>query len=158
MRRIWLPALISVLLIGTTAVPALAGKDLPFKAKTVVVNEQENNGCTDTDHVGTGTHLGRFHLYETLCVDDSGYPVIVFSVTGRLVAANGDELYFDADGELNMSTGVMSSTGWVFDGGTGRFENASGQADETLIRNPAGDLIGVTVAGTISYDASDRSN
>lgn len=68
MRRIWLPALISVLLIGTTAVPALADKELPFKAKTVVVNENPSNGCVDTDHIGTGTHLGRFTLSETLCV------------------------------------------------------------------------------------------
>jgi hypothetical protein len=155
MRRIWLPALISVLLIGTTAVPALAGKDLPFKAKTVVVNEQENNGCTDTDHVGTGTHLGRFDLSETLCVVPP-----FFDVVGTLVAANGDELYFTAEGEFDLDTfELVWSTGWVFDGGTGRFENATGQADETLIReSPTGPIIGVTVKGTISFEASDRSN
>ena len=154
MRRFWLPALISVLLVGTTAVPALADKELPFKAKTVVVHEEMNNGCFDTDHVGTGTHLGRFDLSETLCVSPP-----FFNVVGTLVAANGDELYFTAGGEFNPATGeLVSSTGWVFDGGTGRFENASGQADETLIRNSTGAIVAITVKGTISYDASDRSN
>jgi hypothetical protein len=149
------------------ATPALADKDaLPFKAKTDVVFSEPSTACetgydgTYTEHIGTGTHLGRFHLDETLCVNASGFPVIVFYVTGTLVAANGDELYFDTEGELNMATGVMTSTGWLFDGGTGRFENASGQADETLIRNPpvTGPIIGIIAKGTISYDASDRSN
>ena len=166
MRRIWLPALISVLLVATMATPALADRDaLPFKAKTDVVFSGPSTDCvagydgTYTEHIGTGTHLGRFHLDETLCVDDSEAPTnIVFYVTGTLVAANGDELYFEADGNLNLITGVMTSTGWLFEGGTGRFENADGQADETLIRNSAGAIVGIIAKGTISYDASDRSN
>jgi hypothetical protein len=50
----------------------------------------------------------------------------------------------------------MPSTGLVFDGGTGRFESATGNAEEMLIRDDYG-IIGMTMEGTISYDASDRS-
>lgn len=149
MRRIWLPALVSVLLVATMAVPSLADSDrefkVPFKAKTVVVNEEMSNGCIEYDHVGTGTHLGRFDLYETLCPTATG-----FTVDGTLLAANGDELYFDVVGTFT-ATG-FSSTGWVFVGGTGRFENATGQADETLFRDPVtDDIVATTVKGSITY-------
>ena len=164
MRKIWLPALISVLLVATMAAPALAGKELPFKAKADVVFSEPSLDCENgyvgdySESIGTGTHLGRFHLSETLCLDFSGAPIIEFYVEGMLVAANGDELYFHVeDGVFNAGTGETSSSGWLFDGGTGRFESADGQASETLIRNSAGDLIGLTVVGWISFDASDRS-
>jgi hypothetical protein len=131
------------------AVPSLAKSDrefkVPFKAKTVVVSEEMNNGCIDTDHVGTGTHLGRFDLSETLCFTATG-----FTVDGTLVAANGDELYFYVVGTFT-ATG-FSSTGWVFDGGTGRFENATGQAGETLFRDPVTNaIVAITVNGFITY-------
>jgi hypothetical protein len=51
----------------------------------------------------------------------------------------------------------MTSSGWVFTGGTGRFTSAEGQADDTVIRDSEGNLIGVTAVGTITYSPSDRS-
>jgi len=138
------------------AVPGLADDDLeykvPFKAKTEVVSEVLSDACgseyelaLDTEHIGTGTHLGRFQLSETLCVD---FGTGEFQVTGTLYTANGDELYFTA----------ANGTGWVFNGGTGRFENAVGQADETLFRDSAGQLIAITAEGSITYNASDSSD
>ena len=167
MRRTWLPALISILLVATMAVPALAGKAdkaRPFKATTEIVERAnpvcpaEYNGGEYSEHVGTATHLGRFDLFETLCINTLTLPPFPFVVNGKLVAANGDELYFDAEGAFDPVTNTIESTGWLFDGGTGRFESATGQADETLIRNSDNLIIGLTVKGTITYDASDRSN
>ncbi|MEN8235585.1 MAG: hypothetical protein ABFR89_11775 [Actinomycetota bacterium] len=76
---------------------------------------------------------------------------------GELVAANGDHLSFRVDGDFNLSTEEMTSSGWVFTGGTGRFESAEGHAQEMLIRDSGGSIIGVTAAGTITFDASNRS-
>lgn len=166
MRRIWLPVLVSILLVGTTALPAVAGEDLPFKVRADRVWAGPlgpNPLCPDgylgeeSEYTGVGTHLGRLQLFETLCLDLSSPPLTVFEVYGELVAANGDQLNFHVVGEFNLATGEMASSGWVFDGGTGRFESAEGQADEMLIRNSEGAIIGVTAAGTITFDASDRS-
>ena len=166
MRRISLLVLVSIVLVVATAVPALAGKDLPFKADAdqVWAGElgpnllcQEGWVGEDSESIGMAAHLGRFHLFETLCLDFSALPIVSFEVYGDLVAANGDHLFFDAEGNLNLLTGVMTSTGWVFAGGTGRFESAGGQAEETLFRRFAGNIIGVNAVGTIMFDASDRS-
>ncbi|MEN8115075.1 MAG: hypothetical protein ABFS21_11905 [Actinomycetota bacterium] len=166
MRRIWLPALMSILLMGTTVVPALAGEDLPFKADADRVWAGPlgpNPSCPDgylgedSEYTGTGTHLGRFSLFETLCLDFRTPPIVLFEVYGDLVAANGDHLNFRVEGDFNLITGVMTSSGFVFTGGTGRFESAEGHAQETLIRDSGGTIIGLTAVGTITFDASDRS-
>ncbi|MDF1596923.1 MAG: hypothetical protein P1T08_12665 [Acidimicrobiia bacterium] len=166
MRRIWLPVLVSILLVGTTAVPALAGKDLPFKAHAERVWAGPlgpNPSCPegyvgeDSESIGTGTHLGRFHIFETLCLDFRTPPIAPFEVYGELVTANGDHLTFHVEGDFNLISGAMTSSGWTFTGGTGRFESAEGQAEDTVIRDSEGTLIGVKVVGTITFNASDRS-
>ena len=166
MRRIWLPVLVSILLVGTAAMPASAGEDLPFKVHTERVSAGllgPNPSCPegyvgeDSESIGKGTHLGRFHMFETLCLDFRTPPIAPFEVHGELVAANGDHLNFHVEGVFNLITGEMTSSGWIFDGGTGRFESAEGQADEILIRDSEGTLIGVKAVGTITFDASDRS-
>ncbi|MGB5656499.1 MAG: hypothetical protein WBN35_07800, partial [Acidimicrobiia bacterium] len=102
--------------------PALAGKAdkaRPFKAETEIIHEVVVDGCFVSDHVGTGTHLGRFDLSETLCVKPTSEDAGSFTVAGTLVAANGDELYFHAAGAYDYQISLFESTGWVFDGGTG---------------------------------------
>jgi hypothetical protein len=164
MRRISLLLLLSILLVGATAVPGLAGEDLPFKASADRVSAGPSTECPegyvgeDSEYIGTGTHLGRFELFETLCLDFRTAPIVPFEVDGLIVAANGDELTFRVDGVFNADTGEITSTGWVFYGGTGRFDSAEGQAGETLIRDADGNIIGLTVKGTITYDASNRSS
>jgi hypothetical protein len=166
MRRIWLPVLVSILLVGATAVPALAGKDVPFKAHADRVSAGllgPNPLCPkgyvgeDSGSIGTGTHLGRLHLFETLCLDFRTPPITPFEVYGELVAANGDHLTFRVDGDFSLITGEMTSSGWVFTGGTGRFASAEGRAEDMLIRDSEGILVRVNAAGTITFKASDRS-
>jgi len=165
MRKIWFVALLSVTLVAASAMPAVAGDDLPFKAKADRVWATPmgpNPGCPegyvgeDSLSIGTGTHLGRFELFETLCLDFRTPPIAPFEVHGEFVAANGDNLLFDVYGEFHLGTGEMTSSGLIFGGGTGRFESATGGAEEELIRDDTG-IIGVTMEGTISYNASDRA-
>lgn len=74
---------------------------------------------------GQGTFLGNFTQTTSFCMDAAtGIPT--GPITGTLKAANGHELYYTF-----VSAGVDPSTGYifqnyVFSGGTGRFEDATG--------------------------------
>jgi hypothetical protein len=99
---------------------------------------------------GTMSHLGLFTHYGTLVLTPTADPA-VFTVTGRLTyeAANGDKLYADLAGTLNVLTGVATGTDtWV--GGTGRFADASGSATVQAQLYPDGTLT-FSLEGDISY-------
>ena len=163
MRRRLVFFVVLILALGVSLAAPASGQgdsdltDRPFKATADRITAGPSDMCPpgylvaeDSTYTGTGTHLGRFALYETLCLDPvSG----VFFVDATLVAANGDELYFRVDGTFPP----LESSGWVFQGGTGRFVSAEGVAHETLIRDDGGAIIGVEAVGTIRFDASDRS-
>lgn len=165
MRR-HLALLVALVLLLSVVVAAPAGakdpglKDRPFRATADRVWAEDSQACPggeDSYYTGTGTHLGRFELFETLC-STVDFPILTFTVAGLLIAANGDELHFDVIGTFDLvNMELVESSGWVFDGGTGRFESASGVPYETLFRDEGGDIIGVDAVGTIMFDASDRS-
>jgi len=163
MRKIWLVAGLSVTLVAASATPAVAGDDLPFKVKADRVWATPmgpNSGCPegyvgeDSLSIGTGTHLGRFELLETLCLCFRTPPIAPLEVRGEFVTANGDDLLFDVYGEFHLGTGEMTRSDLLFVGGTGRFKSTTGGAEEELICDDTG-IIGVTMEGTISYNASD---
>lgn len=97
---------------------------------------------------GNATHLGKFEVSLVWCTNftDINY------ATGTQVAANGDELYFrlagmgyDADGEW---------ADYVYEGGTGRFENANGELHEriyTTFVDPVNAVYTSTANGWLSY-------
>jgi hypothetical protein len=91
---------------------------------------------------GIATHLGAFTHYGTLILTPTADPTddpALFTVSGRTtyVAANGDELYAIIDATLNVLTGVAVGTD-TWDGGTGRFSDASGTVDITAQLSPDG--------------------
>jgi len=99
---------------------------------------------------GKMSHLGLFTHYGTLALTPTDDPA-VFTVTSRTTfeAANGDLLYADLVGTLNVLTGVATGTDtWV--GGTGRFADASGSATVQAQLYPDGTLT-FTLEGGISY-------
>ena len=101
-------------------------------------------------------------MVETICLDLGALdpplqPILAFEVFGTVYAANGDELTFYVDGIMNVLTNEVDDGGFDFTGGTGRFESAHGHGEAVLLRDSAGDLIGNTMTGTITYSASDRS-
>ena len=169
-RHLVLLAVLVLLVSVVVAAPAAAKKDnglkdRPFKASADVIWSEWNPGAcdgaggTDSYSTGTGTHLGRFELFETLC-ESVEFPILTFTVDGLLIAANGDELRFDVLGTFNLATlELIESSGWVFDGGTGRFASASGVAFETLFRDDVAPfpIVGIDAVGWIVFDASDRS-
>jgi hypothetical protein len=162
-------------LVVLTAAPLGAADEVPFKTKATVTSASDlfpiPELCGDpalgvlgqvVEYSGTGTHLGRFEMVETICLDLGALdpplqPILAFEVFGTVYAANGDELTFYVDGIMNVLTNEVDDGGFDFTGGTGRFESAHGHGEAVLLRDSAGDLIGNTMTGTITYSASDRS-
>ena len=162
--------LVAVLALAGTAAEASKGRARPFKGEYVadfaIVPDGDwcdpQSGTTPVLIEGHGqmTHLGRFTFEARHCTD----PVTgtFADGVGVFVAANGDELWATYDGEflapLPDGTQVVAST-HTYDGGTGRFTNASGGADASawfvFTSETEGPLWG-TVDGTLAYDASDR--
>ena len=73
-----------------------------------------------TSTSGTATHLGAILDFGTYTVSDN-------KVTGEgtQIAANGDELHYEFDEEVDFSMG-SGVADFTFTGGTGRFEGATG--------------------------------
>jgi hypothetical protein len=105
-----------------------------------------------TDFVGTGnaTHLGRYAEVGSVTflpsADPTAVPIVAWAI---YTAANGDELYATFDGHLNALTGAITAT-VTYEGGTGRFDDASGSATFLGQILPDGTL-SVVVEGVIDY-------
>jgi hypothetical protein len=112
--------------------------------------------------VGTANHLGLYVSRERYCLDFSLFPIVKARyVEITFTAADGDQLYGIAQADFDFSNpnpevppGVVGFGD--LDGGTGRFENATGSYEivEVLLVDGFDSLHFV---GTISFDASDRS-
>jgi hypothetical protein len=153
--------------------PGDAVKLVPMKMKGIWWNPETGNAApcarfsgsfpTFIEFEGTATHMGRVTGTGTNCLSihpDLG--LIVLSQTAWMTAANGDVLL--ADGTMDddppiggdLIPGVSFSIGPVlFDGGTGRFENAAGWY--TLQGDYSGDPGGkFTITGMISSVGSSK--
>jgi len=107
------------------------------------------NGSLDFLARGVATHLGNFTHSGTLQLTPTTVP-FVFAVSGtsEYTAANGDKLYAILSGTLNVLTGAVSGTD-TWDGGTGRFADASGVADLSAQLSPDGSFL-FSLVGVIS--------
>ena len=86
---------------------------------------------------GIVSHLGQlkegshWQAYRYIRDDNVTPSTIDYGISGKLVAANGDELYLNIEGYIYHRDPVEAE--WIgkmyFSGGTGRFENAVGDAD-----------------------------
>lgn len=117
--------------------------------------EPDPKACTTTGMImvvygkGNGTHLGNFTLSERYCMNEYAEPQIF--VNAYFTAANGDQIYYFAiERWLEEETGV-SHARYIIDGGTGRFENATGEFVNTVVQNLENWTFTGTAEGTISY-------
>lgn len=141
-RRLWvLVALGAILALVAAPIASAAEGDTerPFKASFDGAVHWEfpgdfASGCgevtTVSDAIGQATHMGRVHLASSHC---PGEPDYTMDGHATIVAANGDELYavYDYD---PMDEGNEITV--HFDGGTGRFAEASGHAVWTYYLTP----------------------
>jgi hypothetical protein len=129
------------------ATPAGSEKVRPFRG-------HGSGGFTDASGdffaTGTATHLGDFTHYGSLVLTPTDDPSVL-AVSGRTVyqAANGDLLYAVTDATLNALTGVVTGTD-TWDGGTGRFADASGVVELSGQLLPDGSVT-FSLLGGIAY-------
>lgn len=102
---------------------------------------------------GRATHLGLWSEFGTLSfTPDPNNPARVL-VTGDAIftAANGDELRgVITEASLDLITGIGTGT-FSFEGGTGRFADATGVAGFTVLQNLATGAFEISAIGKIDY-------
>jgi hypothetical protein len=103
---------------------------------------------------GTATHIGRFEVQQTQCVN----PTTGAATDGvaTLTAANGDEIYMTYDGQFVPGEPPTADLFYTVTGGTGRFTHAQGEIEVRVIFTSPSTWV-ATGSGWISYSASDRS-
>lgn len=134
MSKRWLIVL-CVALVALTVMPTASaspgGTDRPFKASFAGPVHWEfpgdfASGCsgitTVTKSPGKATHMGTVMLSSSHCPAEPAYTNDGF---GTIEAANGDELYMVYDYDPMDEGNEIEVT---FDGGTGRFSEATGTA------------------------------
>lgn len=90
---------------------------------------------------GVGTHVGRFDLSLTWCMDPATGEIS--GAAGTVVAASGHRIEMTGTGQALSPTELAFGLDIV--GGTGRFQSASGRLDVTAVVGAAG---GWTSRGT----------
>ena|SRR6266850_3228062 len=139
---------------------AAAAEDRPFKAS---IAGNATLGGTDNPCVlrsteagdGSASALGRFtwesEEFADFCATPGGVAMFASFV---MTAANGDELYgvYTAVGEYDAAGNLFIHGTYEFDGGTGRFAEATGSGDLEEIGFLAPGLpVSGTFTGTIDY-------
>ena len=119
-------SLISLALLGVVALTALA-RTRPFHLVEHGTLTEDQPGHFVAEGTGTATHLGSLAVHRTFTLRPStdGSGLVDVQGEATLVAANGDELRTGIEGTLNPETNhAILIYGW--EGGTGRFVNATG--------------------------------
>jgi hypothetical protein len=139
------------LLLGTIPVSAV---ERPFALKgsgvaTLITDEAGHPIGAIPTGSGTATYLGQWTVSGNVRytpVDG----VLKSSGEATLTASNGDKLNLQIDGTLDPAAFVDQGV-FHFAGGTGRFENASGDANFVVSINPLTGGFDLTLVGKINY-------
>jgi hypothetical protein len=146
---------LKTLVLGLTAIAGMglsglasAGDAVPFQgvAAAVLTGAETDDDGTHLSASATGqaTHLGQFTRTENLVLYADGS----FVGTLTFIAANGDELDADFVGQFTSPTTAVAT--YTFTGGTGRFADASGGADATVVTSD-GIHFSIAFDGAIAY-------
>ena len=148
-------------LAPTSALAKAKGTDRPTKGTFSGTSTRDlSTGTFFADRTGNNTQLGRVTTHSEGTFAPVG-SVVVFSGTYTTVAANGDKITGTIQGTSTHAslTGELEATAVAtITGGTGRFEDASGQSTITqhsVLVSFVGALLVTkdtgTATGTISY-------
>ena len=127
---------------------------LPFKGDYVTTAEfLAGPAVQRITGIGHATHMGESIFVANATVNFSTPPPFAIAGTAVFKAANGDEFYTQFRG-TSTPTGNGTSRGDIFHtitGGTGRFEDATGNLIGVAFVNQANPTNTVTYDGSISY-------
>jgi hypothetical protein len=151
--------LTAVLLLGT--LPVLAA-ERPFALNgngvaTFITDGAGNpigadvTSSSNATHLGLCTTVGRVNYTPANDPDHPGR--LLSSGSGTITAANGDTLLIEFNGVLDPPQGAtaIDKPLFRFVGGTGRFANASGQANAVVVVNLLTGAFEITMVGNIDY-------
>jgi membrane-bound metal-dependent hydrolase YbcI (DUF457 family) len=115
-------------LVPTSALASVGGTDRPLRGTelgTTTLNLA--TGAATAEFTGEVSHLGRFNGHSSVTVTFTGPSSFAAAGTGTLIAADGDELFFDVTwmGTFTATT-IHTTVDRTIIGGTGRFAGASG--------------------------------
>ena len=112
---------------------------------------------------GQTTHLGNLNgeisnLHHDACDLSFATALLTTTVSGSLVAANGDELHYSGEDVIDVAnllassgtTGAITGT-WYITGGTGRFEEASGDITIEGVVDFVSGTFQASLEGTVKY-------
>ena len=150
----YLALLLAAVAVAFVPQSVCAGNSVPFKGNAVgaIVSATPTPAgvVVKTLAEGYATHLGRFTREEDLVLNPT-----TGSIAGTLVftAANGDELSALVAAQFTSPTNVVGTM--TFTGGTGRFKNATGQAD-AIVSTPDGIHFTVEFEGSVSSVGANK--
>jgi hypothetical protein len=146
----FIPRITAVLLVaGATVLAPIAADERPFTTS--------GSGHVDgSDLFGPGSeaiHLGRTSLIVNVELVDFLRLGVFLSSGGRLESANGDFLNFAFEEEFyyfDRTTGIISVP-MRFTGGSGRFQDATGNTQATFVFDSNYDQFHFFISGSIDY-------
>jgi len=146
--------LLAALLVTIAPRLSVATDQVPFTGSAVgaIVSAVPGDEGVELTVAATGkaTHLGKFTREEEVLLNpDTG------AISGTIIftAANGDQLICEAEGGFTSPTTATGT--YTFTGGTGRFKNATGEA-EFFVTTPDGVHFTVEFSGTISSVGANK--
>lgn len=99
---------------------------------------------------GTATHLGQWTVTGLVHYTPDSNGVLRSSGEASLIAADGDKLNIQVDGILDPVAAVDSGV-FRFVGGTGKFAEATGEANFVVAISPITGGFDLTLVGKINY-------
>lgn len=132
------------------------GTMLPLKGTYETTNERLSNPpmlLQRITGIGQSSHLGEGKFVALSTLNLTTAPPFSLSGTATFYAANGDEFYTSFAGTaMPRPDGIMDVVmNHTIQGGTGRFEDATGNFTGSAIGDPAKLNGSITYKGTISY-------
>jgi hypothetical protein len=150
------------IILGFTVPVKSQGKQVerPFKGKFYAVVIASNGPIETLALNGNATHIGNFMgiMYfdkTNINIDPVSHKITGVKIHGTIVAANGDEICFGPSDPGMVITGsgpsgIMSGI-TKFTGGSGRFEDCSGEILNTGFFDMGNDYAKWTSEGWIEY-------
>jgi len=150
------------IILGFTVPVKSQGKQVerPFKGTFYAVVIASSGAVETLSLNGNATHIGNFTgiMYfdkSNIQVDPVSHKITGVKIYGTIVAANGDEINFGPNDPGMVITGpgpsgIMSGI-TKFTGGSGRFEDCSGEILNTGIFDMGNDYAKWTSEGWIEY-------